>query len=55
MSLRVTFWTISIGPEIGNRMREVIAEYTAEDVYSTKRGEIQTKIRERAGAGLNEE
>jgi regulator of protease activity HflC (stomatin/prohibitin superfamily) len=36
-----------IGPEIGNRMREVIAEYTAEDVYSTKRGEVQIKIRER--------
>jgi len=30
-------------PEIGNRMREVIAEYTAEDVYSTKRTEIQEK------------
>ena len=30
-------------PEIGNRMREVIAEYTAEDVYSTKRSEIQDK------------
>ena len=30
-----------IVPEIGNRMREVIAEYTAEDVYSTKRAEIQ--------------
>ena len=29
-------------------MREVIAEYTAEDVYSTKRAEIQDKIRQRA-------
>jgi hypothetical protein len=35
-------------------MREVIAEYTAEDVYSTKRGEIQTKIRERAETMLGE-
>ena len=43
-----------IGPEIGNRMREVIAEYTAEDVYSTKREEIQTKIRERAETMLGE-
>ena len=43
-----------IGPEIGNRMREVIAEYTAEDVYSTKREEIQTKIRERAETKLGE-
>jgi regulator of protease activity HflC (stomatin/prohibitin superfamily) len=43
-----------IGPEIGNRMREVIAEYTAEDVYSTKRGEVQTKIRERAEIMLGE-
>ena len=43
-----------VGPEIGNRMREVIAEYTAEDVYSTKRAEIQDKIRERAEAMLGE-
>jgi regulator of protease activity HflC (stomatin/prohibitin superfamily) len=43
-----------ITPEIGNRMREVIAEYTAEDVYSTKRTEIQDKIRKRAEAMLGE-
>jgi regulator of protease activity HflC (stomatin/prohibitin superfamily) len=43
-----------IAPEIGNRMREVIAEYTAEDVYSTKRAEIQDKIRQRAEAMLGE-
>ena len=43
-----------IGPEIGNRMREVIAEYTAEDVYSTKRAEVQTKIRERTETMLGE-
>ena len=41
-------------PEIGNRMREVIAEYTAEDVYSTKRAEIQDKIRERTETMLGE-
>jgi prohibitin 2 len=43
-----------VRPEIGNRMREVIAEYTAEDVYSTKRAEIQDKIRRRAEAMLGE-
>jgi prohibitin 2 len=43
-----------VSPEVGNRMREVIAEYTAEDVYSTKRQEIQVKIRERAEAMLGE-
>jgi regulator of protease activity HflC (stomatin/prohibitin superfamily) len=32
-------------PEIGNRAREIIAEYTAEEVYSTKRQEVQQKIR----------
>jgi regulator of protease activity HflC (stomatin/prohibitin superfamily) len=41
-------------PEIGNRMREVIADYPAEDVYSTKRQEIQDKIRGRAEAMLGE-
>jgi len=35
-------------PEIGSRMREVIADYTAEEVYSTKRQEVQDGIRERA-------
>ena len=43
-----------VSPEIGNRMREVIAEFTAEDVYSTKRGEIQSKIRQRAESMLGE-
>src|SRR5271165_5630560 len=43
-----------IEPEIGNRMREVIAEYTAEDVYSTKRAEVQDKIRQRAESMLGE-
>jgi regulator of protease activity HflC (stomatin/prohibitin superfamily) len=41
-------------PEIGNRMREVIADYLAEEVYSTKRQEIQDKIRARAEAMLGE-
>jgi len=41
-------------PEIGNRMREVISGYTGEDVYSTKRAEIQTKIRKLAEAKLGE-
>jgi regulator of protease activity HflC (stomatin/prohibitin superfamily) len=43
-----------ISPEIGNRMREVIADYTAEDVYSTKRAEIQDKIRKQAETMLGE-
>jgi prohibitin 2 len=34
-----------LSPEIGNRAREIFAEYTAEEIYSTKRQEIQKKIR----------
>src|SRR4029079_1338629 len=34
-----------LSPEIGNRAREIFAEYTAEEIYSTKRQEIQQKIR----------
>ena len=34
-----------VRPEIGNRAREIIAEYTAEEVYSTKRQEVQKRIR----------
>ena len=35
-------------------MREVIAEYTAEDIYSTKRAEIQDRIRKQAETMLGE-
>jgi regulator of protease activity HflC (stomatin/prohibitin superfamily) len=45
---------VLVEPEIGNRMREVMAEYTAEDIYSTKRAEIQDKIRRRAEAAMGE-
>jgi regulator of protease activity HflC (stomatin/prohibitin superfamily) len=34
-----------VRPEIGSRAREVIAEYTAEEVYSTKRQDVQKGIR----------
>jgi hypothetical protein len=44
----------ALEPEIGNRMREVISEYTAEDVYSTKRAEVQDKIRKLAESMLGE-
>src|SRR5262249_21683897 len=46
--------TSLVVPEIGNRMREVIAEYTAEEVYSTKRREIQQNIRKRVDTMLGE-
>src|SRR5262252_7723793 len=41
-----------VRPEIGSPMREVIADYTAEEVYSTKRQEIQDRIRGHAEAML---
>lgn len=34
-----------LSPEIGNRTREIIAQYTAEEVYSTKRQVVQEEIR----------
>jgi prohibitin 2 len=37
-----------LGPQIASQMREVIAQYTAEQVYSTARQEIQEKVRELA-------
>jgi prohibitin 2 len=36
-----------LGPGIASQLREVIAQFTAEQVYSTARQEIQDKIRER--------
>jgi prohibitin 2 len=53
-SIGPNFVNSLVVPEIGNRMREVIADYTAEEVYSTKRQEIQAKIRGRAEAMLGE-
>jgi regulator of protease activity HflC (stomatin/prohibitin superfamily) len=41
-------------PGIGSLTREVIAEYTAEQVYSTARQEIQDKIRSLVEARLSE-
>ena len=37
-----------LGPQIASEMREVISHYTAEQVYSSARQEIQDKIRARA-------
>jgi prohibitin 2 len=37
-----------LGPQVASQMREVIAQYTAEQVYSTARQEIQDKVRELA-------
>jgi regulator of protease activity HflC (stomatin/prohibitin superfamily) len=41
-------FTTLLGPQIASQMREVIAQYSAEQVYSTGRQEIQEKIRELA-------
>ena len=43
-----------VRPEIGNRAREIIAEYSAEEVYSTKRQEIQKRIRTHTEAMLGQ-
>jgi regulator of protease activity HflC (stomatin/prohibitin superfamily) len=36
-----------LGPEVASRMREVISQYTAEQVYSTQRENIQEAIKNR--------
>jgi regulator of protease activity HflC (stomatin/prohibitin superfamily) len=41
-----------LGPEVASRMREIIAQYTAEQVYSTDREEVQHKIKEGVQEGL---
>src|SRR5436309_1726444 len=45
---------VLIQPGIGSLTREVIAQYTAEQVYSTARQEIQDKIRNLVEARLSE-
>ena len=46
--------TRMLSPEIGNRAREIFAEYTAEEIYSTKRQEIQKRIRTHTEAMLGQ-
>ncbi len=48
------YLNVLVLPEIGSRVREVIAEYTAEEVYSTKRQEIQNTGRERTKKMMGE-
>jgi regulator of protease activity HflC (stomatin/prohibitin superfamily) len=48
------YLTHLVKPEIGNRAREIIAEYTAEEVYSTKRQEVQKRIRTHTEAMLGQ-
>jgi prohibitin 2 len=43
-----------LAPEIGNRAREIFAEYSAEEIYSTKRQEVQKKIRTHTEAMLGQ-
>jgi regulator of protease activity HflC (stomatin/prohibitin superfamily) len=45
---------VLVQPGIGSLTREVMAQYTAEQVYSTARQEIQDKIRNLAEARLSE-
>jgi len=48
------FEQVLVQPGIGSLTREVIAQYTAEQVYSTARQEIQDKIRNLVEARLSE-
>jgi regulator of protease activity HflC (stomatin/prohibitin superfamily) len=48
------YLNLLVRPEIGARVREVIAEFTAEEVYSTKRQEIQALGRERTKKMMGE-
>lgn len=53
-SIGPNYVTSMLSPEIGNRAREIFAEYSAEEIYSTKRQEIQQKIRTHARAMLSQ-
>jgi len=46
-------YTKLLGPQIASQMRGVIAEYTAEQVYSSARQEIESKIRDSATEKLS--
>jgi regulator of protease activity HflC (stomatin/prohibitin superfamily) len=40
------FMNLLVRPEIGSRAREIIAQYSAEDIYSSDRHEIEKQIRD---------
>ena len=49
------YMRLLVVPEIGNRMREVLADYTAEQIYSLDRPHIQNEILVRTQARMEEE
>ena len=53
-SIGPNYISLLVRPEIGSRMREIIAEYNAEEVYSTKRQEIQNRILGRSESMMSE-
>ena len=48
-------YTALLGPEVASRLREVIAQYTAEQAYSSDRQKIQEEVKNRVIENLHEQ
>jgi regulator of protease activity HflC (stomatin/prohibitin superfamily) len=51
---RMDYANLLVIPEVRSTVRQVAGRYTAEEIYSTKRGEVEQAIIEEAGAKLSE-
>jgi len=53
-AFRLDYASLLVVPEIRSTVRQVAGRYTAEEIYSTKRSEVEEAIKGEAGAKLKE-
>lgn len=53
-AFKLDYVSLLVGPEIRSTVRQVAGRYSAEEIYSTKRSEVEQKIIDEAGKKLRE-
>ncbi|MDR2963452.1 MAG: prohibitin family protein [Bacteroidales bacterium] len=53
-AFKLDYVSLLVGPEIRSAVRQVAGRYSAEEIYSTKRSEVEQKIIEEAGRKLRD-
>lgn len=53
-AFRLDYVSLLVGPEIRSAVRQVAGRYSAEEIYSTKRSEVEQRIIEEAGQKLRD-
>ncbi|MDR1761028.1 MAG: prohibitin family protein [Bacteroidales bacterium] len=53
-AFKLDYIGVLVGPEIRSAVRQIAGRYTAEEIYSTRRSEVEQKIIEEAGKKLRD-